>query len=132
MQSMPSVQPGQAASTGVHRYGLIKAKIGSCHMVRGPKGTLQQLQVHDASRYPEAVKVVRCLTCRETYKTVEEMKAAHPTHQEMVKANEKHSWCWWTDEQMEVRAPDGTPQLDANGKQRMMPVGLLSDEEFAL
>lgn len=100
------------------RLGLMKIRIDSNHIVRGPDGVNRQFKVLDITRMPKIKHVAVCLMCKKTWDSEEELVAAHPDNRIMYKQEEIHPYGFWSDEPVEKGNKDP-------GK----VVGLLSDEE---
>lgn len=111
------------------RYGLIKIRIGSTHMVKGPDGKKRYYVVVDKSRHLSLNAVCVCFECKQTWSTEEELKAAHPEEREMRKNEEKHVYGWWSEE-IDAEKPEKTNgKKKSDGPDPDRFIGLLSDVE---
>jgi hypothetical protein len=119
----------------------MKLRIGTNHVVRCPDKVIRQYKVRDKRLHPYAKTVAICLFCKEQWPTEQELLAAHPETNIMVKQEEPHVWGYWSDDP--VNPPDKTEEKpeakakkpEANGKadeKKFDPsnvLGFLSDEE---
>ena len=117
---------GNAAdSAKKRRAGLMKAIIGSTHLVKGKDGKTRSFIVREYSQYKDAKVIARCLYCRKDWDTAEQLVADHPAHGIMVKQSEPHVYVLWSNDPIEPpdpNAPKGKPVDE--GK----VIGFLSDE----
>ena len=109
------------------RAGLMKAIIGSTHLVKGKDGKTRSFIVREYSQYKDAKTIARCLFCRRDWPTAEELVNEHPGHNVMQKASEPHVIVLWSDDPLE--APDPNQPKDKSAKvDPSKVVGFLSDE----
>jgi hypothetical protein len=122
----------------VIHYGLRKLLIGvpvTVPVGKDKKGKtiVANVNVKDATQFPDAKFVVRCLTCKEDFEDEKALKAGHPGHKEMVESESVHVWAFYSEdlvEELEV-APDGANKEqrkaveEANAK--IGKIGLASD-----
>lgn len=111
--------PNQALkSTKKKRFGLMKIRIESNHIIKGPDGVNRQFKTKDRTRHPKAAVVAVCLACKKTWETEEELLAAHSDERILRKQEEAHPYGFWCAEPLEKGNKDPGKVL-----------GLLSDEE---
>lgn len=103
------------------RFGTMKVRINSNHIIKGPDGIKRQFQTLDKSRYPKAVCSCVCLKCNKSYEDEETLLADHPDNRTLTKNEEAHLYGWWCNEPAN---PDAKGKLDP-----AKVLGLLSDEE---
>lgn len=103
------------------RYGTIKVKIDSNHIIKGPDGVNRQYKVKDISRHPGVKTACICLKCGKAWPTESEMKADHADEQILVRQSEAHIYGWWSEDPAE-------PTADKKPKDLAKVIGLLSDE----
>lgn len=106
------------------RFGLMKIKIDSNHVIKGPDGINRQFKTKDITRHPKLKTTVVCLACKKTWDTEEELIAAHPDERIMRKQEEPHPYGWWCDDLIVLKEKD-----DKTPKDPAKVVGFLSDEE---
>lgn len=126
-----SSNPKEKKNPGVfkRRSGLMKAFIGSNHIVQHEKRNMQ-FHVKEYSRHPDANVEVICLNCCKKYESYEAMRTAHPSDEAMEKREEPHVYALWSDDPIVVEDPVKGPDGKVI-KQRVPPtniIGLLSDE----
>lgn len=97
MNIAPSPATSQSFTSQKHRYGLMKARIGSSHMIRGKDGVMRQVMVRDRERHARESVVWFCLSCRVDFKTEAELVEAHPEPHIMERQQEKHVYAMWSD-----------------------------------
>lgn len=117
------------------RYGLLKLLQGASVTVPVGKGR-GSVTVGDATRYPAANFVCRCVTCRQDFPTEAEMRAAHPPLKEMIESESVHVWAYFSEELAEEPelVPDGTSKDERKAieaRNAAIPkIGLVSDEPW--
>lgn len=107
------------------RFGMVKIRVGSKHMIKGKDGIARHFTVLDYSRNPDRKSVAICLHCKQTWPTMKELLASHQPNAVLRKLEETHVYGYWCDEQ--------TVPLDKNDKNAKADpgkvVGFLSEEE---
>ena len=112
-------------------FGLLKARIGSDHMIRTGK-SLAQFRVQDIRRHSKAKAIAWiCLhpECRGTkFASEAELVEAHDSAEDLVKRNEKHVFAAWSDDPVVLKP--ATKDKDGKSVAEVThPLGLLSDTE---
>lgn len=107
------------------RAGLMKAVIGSTHLIKGKDGKTRSFIVKEYSQYPLANVKALCLYCRKSWETAEKLMEEHPSHNVMVKQGEPHVIVLWSDDPLE--APDPNQPKDKKPDPNKV-IGFLSDE----
>ena len=119
------------------KYGLLKATIGTTHMVRFKvDGKLRQAQmeVQNVARHQNASAKAICITCKRTYDTLEDLRDDHLDDHELKAAMEAHVYALWSDDPAQPAIVEGIaasiPDFVQGGPVKIssMPIGLLSDE----
>ena len=124
--SSASGPKGNAAdSAKKRRAGLMKAIIGSSHLVKGKDGKTRSFIVREYSQHKDAKVIARCLLCRKDWDTAEQLVAEHPAHTVMVKQGEPHVYVLWSNDPLEAPDPN-TPKGKAVDEAKV--IGFLSDE----
>ena len=124
-----SAPPLQASKK--RRLGLMKARIGSRHVIKGPDGVARSCTVREKIRFSKVATTCVCLSCKKTFETEEELIEAHPDTQVMRKQEESHVYAWWSvDPVVKAVEPETKdPKAKAPPIDWGKIVGLLSDEE---
>lgn len=116
---------GNSTDTAKKRKcGIMKALVGSTHLVKGVDGRTRSFIVRDMDAFPKAKTIARCLFCRKDWPTAEEMVEAHPSYAVMLKQNEPHVIVLWSDDPIETPDPNQKNAKVDPGK----VIGFLSDE----
>lgn len=132
--------PAPVVATQSKRFGLVKMRIGSNHMIRGKEGRRAQFEVRERARFKGASIVHICLNplcAGKTFKNLDDVIAQHPEHEVMEKNEEAHVIGMWSEALM-LRDPPHTV-LDAKEIEKLKTsgvdldsattvVGLLGDE----
>lgn len=116
----PKGQMQPVKPTKDKRYGLMKVRIGTNHVVRCADGIKRQFEVKDLSRHPKIKTIAVCFHCAKEWKNEAELVAAHPDEEIMQRQQEQHLYGLWNDE---PTAPVAEGQKVNLGT----VVGLLSD-----
>lgn len=113
------------------RFGLIKVRIDSHHVLKSPDGRQRQFRVLDKRRYPKAKLTCVCLYCKKSWQDEETLLAEHPETYEMEKNEETHIYAFWSDDPLE---PSSNEDKKIAAKEDELAVksgkvlGLLSNE----
>lgn len=109
------------------RAGLMKAVIGSTHLIKGKDGKTRQFLVREYSQFPHVKTIARCLYCRKDWPTAEKLIEDHPSHNVMVKQAEPHVIVLWSDDLLPGVEVDANAPKDKQTDPAKV-IGLLSDE----
>lgn len=113
----------QQQQTRKVRFGTMKIRIGSDHIIKGPDGIARQFKTLDKSRHPKAKMVCVCLKCNKQFDTEEDLLANHPDERILQKQEEAHPYGWWSNDPVN---PDDKPSKDGKIDPTKV-LGLLSD-----
>ena len=109
--------------TTKHRYGMVKARLKSRHVLLCPDGTRQQFEVTELRRKLNARTICLCFDCGKKAETEDALIAAHPEQYEMAKLKEKHTYAWVHLE--DIKLDDKGKPIDPKAKDTV--IGLLSN-----
>ena len=99
------------------RLGIMKARIGSAHVVRGKDGKFFSVEVRDRALFESAKSHMVCLArdCRgKSWPTFAALVKEHDSHETMVTEGKAHPVAMWSD----------APLAEGDAT----PIGLMSDE----
>ncbi len=110
---------------GKPRYGTMKIRIGSNHVVSGPDGIKRQFQTRDISRFASKAKYVCvCFRCNKQWENEAALLMDHPENRILEKQEEEHVYGFWSLVYTDFTEPKKGETIDYT-----RIIGLMSDEE---